>query len=298
MPSVVSPVLRPGWAAASVLVAPGDASAQPTYTGGIPIKRLVIILTLAVGFVVPAVANASRVATGSTRTAIIRADRSSPVNTGRFPPQRCLIARVTTKDGGNWAKVSFNAAQRRTCLDWPFNGADVMHRVDGRWHYVTGGSAMVPCGRSGIPVAVRLDLNLACAVTLPTGPAGARHLQGFLSPDRKTWCANNGGPPAPFFCAAAPALRSFPEFSAEVFSSGKVTICSIPHLIQQPGHPPDTCFQNWDADAPVLRAGEQNFVDGVLCKSQSTGITCTLTAGAGKGKGFLINSTSVTRVGP
>ena len=55
---------------------------------------------------------------------------------------------------------------------------------------------------------------------------------------------------------------------------------------------------NWDVDSPVLRVGEQNFVDGVLCKSQTTGITCTLTAGAGKGKGFLINSTSVTRVGP
>lgn len=297
MASFVGPVLRPAGplrACSSRRVTP--ARSPPTREAS-PIKRLVIILALAVGFVVPAVANASRVATGSTKTAIIRADRSSPVHNGRFPPQRCLIARITTKDGGDWAKVSFNAAKQHSCADWVFNGADVMQRAGRRWHYVTSGSAGLQCGRYGIPAAVRLDLHLPCAVAVPTGPAGARHLQSFLSPDRKTWCASFSGPPT-FGCAASPALGSFPEFSAQIYSRGKVTICSIPHLVQQPGHPPDTCFQNWDADSPVLRVGEQNFADGVLCKSQSTGITCTLTAGAGKGKGFLINSTSVTRVGP
>ena len=181
-----------------------------------------------------------------------------------------------------------------------FNGADVMQRAGGRWHYVTSGSAGLQCGRYGIPVAVRQDLHLACAVGLPTGPAGARHLQSFLSPDRKVWCLSDVGMPGfPFSCAASPApLGGGPEFSAYLSNQGNVTICRITHLIQQPGHPTDSCFVNWDVDSPVLRVGEQNFVDGVLCKSLSTGITCTLTAGAGKGKGFLINSTSVTRVAP
>ena len=299
MASFVSAVLRPAGPLRACSSRRATPARSPPTREASAIKRLVIILALAVGFVVPAVANASRVATGSTKTAIIRADRSSPVHDGRFPPQRCLIARITTKDGGDWAKVSFNAAEQHSCADWVFNGADVMQRAGGRWHYVTSGSAGLQCGRYGIPVAVRLDLNLPCAVALPTGPAGARHLQSFLSPDRKVWCLSGDGTPRfPFSCAASPALGSFPEFSAYLSNQGNVTICRITHVIQQPGHPTDSCFVNWDVHSPVLRVGEQNFVDGVLCKSQSTGITCTLTAGAGKGKGFSINSTSVTRVGP
>jgi hypothetical protein len=66
--------------------------------GGIPISRSIITLMIAVGLVVPAVAVASRAATGSTRTAIERA--VAPAYSG---PQRCRLVDVTTKDGGNWA---------------------------------------------------------------------------------------------------------------------------------------------------------------------------------------------------
>jgi hypothetical protein len=134
-------------------------------------------------------------------------------------------------------------------------------------------------------------------VTLPTGPPGARHLTDFLSPDRKIWCLSGGGIRAfPFSCGANPG--TFPMFGAYLSNQGKVTICHITHLIQQPGQPPDTCFVNWDDQAPVLQVGQQNYVDGVLCKSATNGITCSLTAGTGKGRGFSINSTSVSRVGP
>ena len=204
---------------------------------------------------------------------------------------------MTTKDGGNWATVGFNGVHYRSCGRWGFNGVVILRRARGRWDYVTAGSAMLPCGRLGIPVAVRQDLHLPCVVTLPNGPRGARHLTDFLSPDRKVWCLSGGGMPAfPFSCGANP--RTFPMFSANLFNQGKVTICRITHLIQQPGHPPDTCFVNWDDQASVLQVGQQNYVDGVLCKSATNGITCSLTAGIGRGKGFFINSTSVSRVGP
>lgn len=77
-----------------------------------------------------------------------------------------------------------------------------------------------------------------------------------------------------------------------------VTICFITHLIQQPGNAPDACFENWNYEAPVLRVGQQNYVDGVLCNSAANGITCSLTTGAGNGKGFFINGPSASRVGP
>jgi hypothetical protein len=257
-------------------------------------RRLIFTLTIVAGLFVPGVAIASRVATGSTRNAI---DRAAAAQVPPGSPERCLFAQVTTKDGGNWAEVGFNGPQYRTCERWVFNGVVVLRRTRGRWDYVTSGSAMLPCGRIGIPVAVRQDLHLPCAVTLPTGPLGARHLTEFLSPDRKIWCLSGGGIPAiPFSCAANP--RTFPKLSADLSNQGKVTICLVTHLIQQPGHPPDTCFENFNDQASVLQVGQQNYVDGVLCKSATNGITCSLTAGTGRGKGFFINTNTVSRVGP
>lgn len=119
-------------------------------------KRIITTI-IAFGLVMPAVAVASRVATGSSRTAIERA-----VAPGYDGPQRCLLVEVTTRDGGNWATISFNPANERSCEGRQFNGLDIAHRAHGRWHNVTSGSAQIPCGRLGIPVAVRQDLHLPC----------------------------------------------------------------------------------------------------------------------------------------
>jgi hypothetical protein len=119
------------------------------------VKRIITII-IVLGLVLPAVAVASRVATGSTRNAIDRA--AAPQLPPRIP-ERCLWAAVTTKDGSNWAAVGFNGAH---CDRWAFNGDVIVHRAHGRWHYVTAGSAMLPCGQFGIPVAVRQDLHLPC----------------------------------------------------------------------------------------------------------------------------------------
>jgi hypothetical protein len=123
-------------------------------------KRIITItITIVLGLVMPAVALASRVATGSTRTAIERA--AAPQLSGGIP-QRCLLAKVTTKDGGNWAEVGFNGYAGHSCGRWAFNGVVIVHRARRTWHYVTAGSALIPCGRLGIPVAVRGDLHLPC----------------------------------------------------------------------------------------------------------------------------------------
>ncbi len=121
-------------------------------------KRLVTI-AIVLGLVMPGGAVASRVAAGSTRTAL---DRAAAPQLPRGIPERCLAARVTTKDGGNWATVGFNALQYRSCVRWGFNGVVILRRARGRWADVTEGSAMIPCGRFGIPVAVRHDLRLPC----------------------------------------------------------------------------------------------------------------------------------------
>jgi hypothetical protein len=124
------------------------------------VKRIITII-IALGLVLPAAAVARRVATGSTRNAI---DRAAAPQLPPGVPERCLFAQVTTKDGGNWATVGFNGPQYRSCESWGFNGVVILRRARGRWDYVTAGSALLPCGRFGIPVAVRQDLHLPCAV--------------------------------------------------------------------------------------------------------------------------------------
>jgi hypothetical protein len=121
------------------------------------VKRI-ITTVIVLGLVLPAVAVASRVATGGTRNAI---DRAAAPQVPPGIPERCLFAQVTTKDGGNWAEVGFNGLDR-SCGRWGFNGVVILRRARGRWHYVTAGSAMLPCGRLGIPIAVRQDLHLPC----------------------------------------------------------------------------------------------------------------------------------------
>jgi hypothetical protein len=50
---------------------------------------------------------------------------------------------------------------------------------------------------------------------------------------------------------------------------------------------------------PVLEYGQQDAQAGFRCKSARSGISCTVShPGQGHGKGFLINSASVTLVGP
>jgi hypothetical protein len=120
-------------------------------------RRLIITLTIVAGCFLPALATAERVATGTTRKAVIRALASKDI------PARCLIVQVTTKDGGNWAEVAFNAAHYHSCTNWILlvDGIGIAHRTHGRWHRVTGGSA-ISCRQFGIPRAVQRDLHLPC----------------------------------------------------------------------------------------------------------------------------------------
>src|SRR5947209_6651889 len=128
-----------------------------------------VTLAAILGVLLSATAAASRVATDGTRSAI---ERVVAPAFAFAVPQRCLVVLVTTKDGGNWGTVGLNLQNLRSCTRWAFNGVAIAHRVAGRWEYVGGGSADVPCGRLGIPVAVRVDLRLPCAATgsSQTGP--------------------------------------------------------------------------------------------------------------------------------
>ena len=119
----------------------------------------------------------------------------------------------------------------------------------------------------------------------------ALHLNDFLSPDRKVWCGLNG---PPTFCVTGGDRGNSAQRGATLYSDGKLTTC----FVAVPSFSRGSCTQNWDSSAPVLRYGQQTELDGFRCTSARNGITCIVVAGKGEGKGFLINSTSVKRVGP
>lgn len=131
---------------------------------------------------------------------------------------------------------------------------------------------------------------------LPSVPIGNGWLDGginsvdFLAPGQRIWCGISGWPA---FCvggASSPAATFPPPFGATLYRNGQVTLCSIP--TSQGG-----CAQNWDASAPVLQVGQEVRANNVLCKSERSGIHCSIASGAHRGRGFVINAGGAHQVG-
>jgi hypothetical protein len=213
------------------------------------IRRLTIALPLAVTLVAPAVAVAKRIVTGSSKTAIVRT-----VPTAVPAPQRCLVVYVTTKDGGNWATVAFNNAMLHSCIRWAFDGVAVAHRVDGRWRHVASGSADLPCGRLGIPVAVRDDLTLPCAVSPPQQKSRRFPVMG---------CNARGADPSPAPIAAyAPSRCYLSQVGPTAPGYGDaVSLQSIDHV-----H-----WAHWGANSATGRG------DIIFCGTGCTSVPASMT---------------------
>lgn len=113
---------------------------------------------IALALAAPAVAGASRIATGQLRAAIVQATAKEMA---AGIPQSCLVVRVTTIGAGNWATVGLNY-RRASCN--VANGIVVVHRVRGKWHFVDEGSDMsiAACRKDRIPIAVQHDLGIPC----------------------------------------------------------------------------------------------------------------------------------------
>jgi hypothetical protein len=122
-------------------------------------------------------------------------------------------------------------------------------------------------------------------VTRPARSA-PRHLSAFLSPDREIWCVL----PSCFYGRPAGAGD---KYSASLDANGRLTTCAW--------HPSDglsapTCVHAWDDTAPVLRSGQVDVFSHFRCQAARAAITCTVTSGTGKGKGFTIRRTGVTPI--
>jgi hypothetical protein len=111
-----------------------------------------------------------------------------------------------------------------------------------------------------------------------------RHLIYFRSPSHNIWC--DVGDEGKAYCVS----RSLPH-SVTLEQDGTVTICNGAHCVDN-----DRLF---GSGTPVLAYGQQDAQAGFRCKSARSGISCTVShPGQGHGNGFLINSASVSRIGP
>jgi hypothetical protein len=115
----------------------------------------------------------------------------------------------------------------------------------------------------------------------------------FLAPGQNVSCIVNS---ANVICDAGPDMRTKdgagarstrswvpPPLGASLYSTGTVLLCSVPSG-------KGGCSIDWQADPPVLRFGQEIRVGNFLCKSERSGVVCTIASGKRKGKGFLISS--------
>jgi hypothetical protein len=110
-------------------------------------------------------------------------------------------------------------------------------------------------------------------------------MQNFLSPDRKVWCSIDASVAHEMFCTT----KADPQHSGTLKRNGDVSICDAA--------PGDICTQNWNERGLILRYGQVDELGGFRCLSASQGISCTVISGEGKGRGFLINVSGVTKAG-
>jgi hypothetical protein len=146
------------------------------------------------------------------------------------------------------------------------------------------GAALAGCGRRGASFRVYK--------ASPGGPPGAEQSVQFRSADDQIWCgANVAGPGTLFFCAS-PRPGGRGQHSATLYSDGHVAFCNVAVATLS-----KACYDNWGAGTPFLGLGKQNYINGVLCKYATAGMTCTLTGGRGKGRGFRINKNGAVQLG-
>jgi hypothetical protein len=127
---------------------------------------------------------------------------------------------------------------------------------------------------------------------VPVGGATIRlaplQLEEFRSPDGVIGCLiNESVPPAyDVFCQALSGHAREGTLSAH----GSVTVCNeavVGGRFCSLGFP----------SGPILASGQRTEAHGFACTSATHGITCTVVAGPGKGKGFRISTNEAVEVG-
>jgi len=162
------------------------------------------------------------------------------------------------------------------------------------------GHTVYSCYQLTIPATLDANQHSCIAKTGSTyayksvgAAASVVHVEQFLSPDHKIWCELSTTPGVQqTWCGYGGANPGAgPQHSGTLHPNGQVSLC-------QPSRGPNSiCMQNWNPAAPVLPPGSSDELYRYRCSSQTGAITCIVTSGPGKGKGFTITDAGVTKVG-
>ena len=119
-------------------------------------------------------------------------------------------------------------------------------------------------------------------------PPNVREYDSFHAPDRRIWCTSWNQTDS-INCIFT---QGSAEHSGWLRLDGKVDLCRVEVRSLR-----DACAVNGAPGTdPTLKVGQRVERDGFRCVSAADGITCTVLAGAGKGKGFRINAVEVVQV--
>jgi hypothetical protein len=114
---------------------------------------------------------------------------------------------------------------------------------------------------------------------------GEPRARGFYSPSKNIYCGMSDNSVS----RGADCYSYVPPQKAVLSPAGRVTIC------RDRGSRNRCNIGNPGEGTPTLRYGRQITVGRFRCRSQISGVRCTVIQ---SGKGFLINRAGVKRVGP
>jgi hypothetical protein len=128
----------------------------------------------------------------------------------------------------------------------------------------------------------------------PTPTGRTLHLRNFFSPDREVWCGIENKASIPWtdvWCGTPAGQVGARIVSASLTKAGAVALCL------GTGRATHHCNTTYNSTTATLNVGQSDELDGFRCASETDGITCVVTSGAGEGKGFTINAKTASPVG-
>ena len=156
-------------------------------------------------------------------------------------------------------------------------GSDIREKV---WIFRSGDPRCCPSGGTKARIWHWDGTRFTASAWKQVTP-GAQTFAEFFSPSRNVACDMGDRSGLPAFLVFCRSERR--DLTVTLTPNGRLSICR------------SGCMGNPAKSSPVLAYGKQITVGRFRCRSQRSGMRCTVIR---SGKGFLINSTSVRRVGP
>jgi len=194
-----------------------------------------------------------------------------------------LHGKVTCSEGHSLMRSYFRTVSAGRC---PRNANICPIKLARGWECSLRGAASERFDAGCFRGAARVQVYV---VSPPASWRAVLHLPLYGLPDKSTVCFVSTLGKREVLCGVPTGPESA-SHSGVVQGNGRVTVCNEPLEASN-------CLSTDSDRFPVLGYGQQTELGGIRCTSAPDGITCTVAAGAGIGKGFRINKNEAVEVG-